>query len=274
MKIEIIASIDGYLKENIKKELSKKYYRFLKRQEAHFYVNNEEVNTAHNVKSGDKIIISFNDFTQKDEILYDHPLDILYMNDDFMVVNKESGLNTIPSKSEPVKSLYNAVYTYLKKLGRLETIHIITRLDKDTSGLVLIALNKKAALIMNKNHYEMNKLYYAKVKGELESHFIVEKPIKRVKNSTLREVNPSGQYAKSEFFNEGYKNGYTIIKVKLYTGRTHQIRVHLKSIGYPIINDKLYGHGDGNLGLHACFLSFTFNNKTWTFESNPEWLDN
>lgn len=92
-----------------------------------------------------------------------------------MVINKEANLNTIPSKKEPQKSLYNAIYTYLLKNNKLKTIHIITRLDQKTSGLVLVALNKETALFLNKNHSQIHKIYYARVEGIIkENHFLLK----------------------------------------------------------------------------------------------------
>ena len=133
---------DGILKDILKEELSKKYMRYLKRQNALFYLNGQEIKNYYEVKKDDLIDIEFSQATNKEERLYDIPLDIIYENEDFIVINKPRNLNTIPSRKEPQKSLYNALYTYLLKNNKLKTIHIITRLDRKTSGLVLIALNK------------------------------------------------------------------------------------------------------------------------------------
>lgn len=150
--MKIKASSDGILKDILKEELSKKYTRYLKRQNALYYINGFESKNYYEVKKGDIIEIKFESKINKEEKIFDHRLDIIYENDDFMVVNKEANLNTIPSKKEPQKSLYNAIYTYLLKNNKLKTVHIITRLDQKTSGLVLVALNKETALFLNKNH--------------------------------------------------------------------------------------------------------------------------
>ena len=141
------------------------------------------------VKKGDIIEIKFESKINKEEKIFDHRLDIIYENDDFMVVNKEANLNTIPSKKEPQKSLYNAIYTYLLKNNKLKTIHIITRLDQKTSGLVLVALNKETALFLNKNHSQIHKIYYARVEGIIkENHFFVESPILKDETTGKRIV--------------------------------------------------------------------------------------
>lgn len=272
MKKEIIASIDGLIKDNIKDVLSKKYYRFLKRQNCKFYLNDNEVYNYSLCKMGDRITIEFDDFINKEEQLFNDTLDIIYENDDFMIINKKEGLNTIPSKSEPVKSLYNAIYTYLKEKGTLKTIHIITRLDKDTSGLVLVALNKETALLLNKSHYQMNKIYYALAEGQIEEDtFIIEKPIKKQDGSTKRIIASDGKYAKTEFKVIKKDGNQTLLEVKLYTGRTHQIRVHLASINYPIKGDVLYGKEGKRLYLHAGKLNFILKGKEWSFMKMPEW---
>lgn len=176
--MKIKASSDGILKDILKEELSKKYTRYLKRQNALYYINGFESKNYYEVKKGDIIEIKFESKINKEEKIFYHRLDIIYENDDFMVVNKEANLNTIPSKKEPQKSLYNAIYTYLLKNNKLKTIHIITRLDQKTSGLVLVALNKETALFLNKNHSQIHKIYYARVEGIIkENHFFVESPI-------------------------------------------------------------------------------------------------
>ncbi len=274
MKKEIIASIDGMIKDNIKDSLSKKFYRYLKRQNVRFFVNQKESFNYTIVKKGDVISFEFIDTIQKDENEFDYNLKIVFENEDFIIIDKPSGLNTIPSLNEPIKSLYNALYTYLKKRNKLKTIHIITRLDKDTSGLVLVALNKECATLLNKNHSLMNKIYYAKIEGHLENNsIIIEKPIARVSGSTKRMVAKNGDYAKTEVKRYKVLSNNDILEVKIYTGRTHQIRVHLASIKHPILGDVLYGNKEERLYLHASKLCFTYKNKTWNFESKPEWFD-
>lgn len=114
--MKIKASSDGILKDILKEELSKKYTRYLKRQNALYYINGFESKNYYEVKKGDIIEIKFESKINKEEKIFDHRLDIIYENDYFMVINKEANLNTIPSKKEPQKSLYNAIYTYLLKI--------------------------------------------------------------------------------------------------------------------------------------------------------------
>jgi hypothetical protein len=255
--MQIKAFRDGILKDILKEELSKKYIRYLKRQNALFYLNGHEIKNYYEIKKDDLIDIEFSQATNKEERLYDIHLDIIYENEDFIVINKPRNLNTIPSRKEPQKSLYNALYTYLLKNNKLKTIHIITRLDRKTSGLVLIALNKEAALFLNKNHSKIHKIYYARVKGIIEeNHFIVDKPISKDEETGKRIIDFNGKPSKTEFYVLERKNNMTCLKCILYTGRTHQIRLHLASIGYPIIGDDLYGEDAECLNLECHELTF------------------
>lgn len=113
--MKIKASSDGILKDILKEELSKKYTRYLKRQNALYYINGFESKNYYEVKKGDIIEIKFESKINKEEKIFDHRLDIIYENDDFMVVNKEANLNTIPSKKEPQKVyIMQFILIYLK----------------------------------------------------------------------------------------------------------------------------------------------------------------
>lgn len=269
--MEITALCDGILKDILIKQLSKKYTRYLKRQKANYYINGKEAQTFYQVNAGDIIKIEFESIINKYEILFDFPLDIVFENNDFMVVNKPNNLNTIPSKKEPQKSLYNAIYTYLLKNNKLKTIHIITRLDRKTSGLVLIALNKEMALFLNKNHSQIHKIYYARVKGIIsQNHFLIDSPISKDEITGKRIIDINGKPAKTEFFVLKSNDESTLLKCILYTGRTHQIRVHLASIGFPIIGDDLYGIDGEILNLECHELSFCDNiGNEYTFKLPP-----
>lgn len=255
--MEFIVKGNMILKDALINEYSKKYVRYLKRQNAIFYKNNEIIKNYEQVYNGDLIKIEFESTYQKEEILYDLNLDIIYEDFNFMIVNKPANLNTIPSKLEPQKSLYNAIYTYLFKNNKLNTIHIITRLDNKTSGLVLVALNKETALFLNKNHSSMHKIYYAKAIGIInEDTFIINKPILKVDYSIKRIISNVGKESITSFEVLKRYEDSTLLKCILHTGRTHQIRIHLASISHPILGDDLYGNTKGLLRLCCNELSF------------------
>lgn len=181
------------------------------------------------------------------------PLNIVYEDEYLLIVNKESGLSTIPSKLHYTDNLSSRIKNYLSDSG----IHIITRLDRPTTGLVLIAKHQYIQGLFSKKQIQINKKYLAKVGKDFPySEITVEQNIARVGNSMLREVNVNGDYAKTHFKTiKKYKN-YTLIEATLHTGRTHQIRVHLKYLGYPIIGDSLYSTLSGDFFLQCYSLSF------------------
>lgn len=275
MKDQFIAIKNATLKENLIINYSKKHYRFLKNKNVIFYKNGTIIKPYEEIFINDRIEFCYDDHHQKEEILFNFKLDIIFENDDFMVLNKPSGINTIPSRKEPQKSLYNAIYTYLLNKNKLNTIHIITRLDKLTSGLVLCALNKKTALFMNKNHNKMNKIYYAMVEGKIkENHFFIEENIKKSEDSIKRIISHDGYYAKTEVQVLSLFENKTLCEVRLHTGRTHQIRLHMKHINHPIIGDSLYSNGNGDLLLHSKSLSFKgSDNNDYSFDILPSWME-
>ncbi len=192
------------------------------------------------------------------------PLDIVFENDDFAVINKDAGINTHPTPGEDGRkgTLVNALLYHFKNLGVrsdevknssiinwVERPGIVHRLDKDTSWLIIIAKNDKSmhALQQKIEKRTIQKTYLALViwvvkeeSGYIES-YIGRDPNDRKKMTTKDPVNP--KIAKTKFRNMWIiLDKYTLLEVDLLTWRTHQIRVHLSSIGYPIVCDKIYGN--------------------------------
>lgn len=161
--------------------------------------------------------------------------------------------------------------------------HFISRLDRFTSGLVLVAKNRLAqSLIANQvEQHLIDKQYWAIVSGQVsEEHGFLSQPIGRVADSPRRAVMNNGQSAKTEYWREQVNDSWTLVRVKLHTGRTHQIRVHFSNIGHPLLGDQLY---DGPLelisrqALHAYHIEFVdpFDQQTRMFEAAiPEDMKN
>ena len=189
------------------------------------------------------------------------PLDVIYEDEYLIAVNKPKGMLTHSSRHNQAIALEQVACGYF--LPRPFTFRAVNRLDKDTSGIVLIAKDEYTASLLSKQIKEgkMQKTYSALVVGEAPSErFIIEKPIKRISpNLIKRTCAEDGQYAKTEcVLVKRLNDGKSIIDVILHTGRTHQIRVHLSSVGLPLFADSLYGEKveGATYTLHAKQLKF------------------
>ena len=198
----------------------------------------------------------------------DIPLEILYQDQDLAVVVKPCGMVVHPAAGNDDGTLVNALLYHLDSLsgiGGEMRPGIVHRLDKDTSGLMLVAKNDQthAALSDQLANREMEKHYRAVVYGKMKEPFgEVEKPIGRSKNDRKKmAVDPAGRWAKTEWKVLKEYPDRTLLDVHIITGRTHQIRVHMSSLGHPVLGDVLYGHkrmpGVPRLMLHAYSLAFT-----------------
>jgi 23S rRNA pseudouridine1911/1915/1917 synthase len=189
------------------------------------------------------------------------PLDVIYEDEYLIAVNKPKGMLTHSSRHNQTLALEQVVCGYF--LPTPFTFRAVNRLDRDTSGIVLIAKDEYTASLLSEQikKGEMQKTYSALVVGKPNSeHFIIEKPIKRSSPSSMkRTCADDGKYAKSECtLVKRLDDGKSIIDVRLHTGRTHQIRVHLSSVGLPLFADSLYGEKiEGQTyTLHAKELKF------------------
>ena len=178
----------------------------------------------------------------------DIPLNIVYEDDYIMVINKPSGMVVHPGNGNPEGTLVNALMNYTNKLSKVNgdiRPGIVHRIDKDTSGLLVVAKTDKAHEILSDmlSRHEIKRTYYALLKGEFPALSAdIDAPIGR--NTTDRKkmavTKENGKEAITHLsVIEKYK-GYTLVKLELETGRTHQIRVHMQYIGYPVYNDPVY----------------------------------
>ena len=199
----------------------------------------------------------------------DIPLDIVYEDEDIIVVNKPKGMVVHPANGNPDGTLVNAIMAHCK--GSLSGIGgeirpgIVHRLDKDTSGLLIVAKNDKAHINMSEQikNREVKKVYIALVRGVVpENEATINMPIGRSsKDRKKMAVRKDGKEAITHFkVLKRYAN-YTLLEVKIDTGRTHQIRVHMAEIGHPVVGDMVYSNGKNEFGiqgqmLHAKSLDF------------------
>ena len=172
------------------------------------------------------------------------PIDIIFEDKDIIVLNKQPGLVVHPGAGNPKGTLVNALLHHDKELGFLPRAGIVHRLDKDTSGIMVVAKNEISYLnlVSQLKDRKVKRSYLALVVGEPLSGSTINEPIGRhPKLRTKQAVNAKGKEAITTFKIQEKLNGYSLLNVSLETGRTHQIRVHLAFIGFPILGDSVYG---------------------------------
>lgn len=218
-------------------------------------VNGQPVKSSYKVKSGDKIRITVPD-TKSVAIQPENiPLDIVYEDDDLLVVNKEQGMVVHPAAGHAGGTLVNALLFHapLSSINGEFRPGIVHRIDRDTSGLLMVAKNDRAhqALAAELKAHKTERYYYALVKGEFkEDHGTVDAPIGRhPKDRKKQAVVAGGREAVTHFEVLERFHGYTLLRLALETGRTHQIRVHMQYIGHPVVGDATYGHQHELLGI-------------------------
>jgi 23S rRNA pseudouridine1911/1915/1917 synthase len=195
------------------------------------------------------------------------PLNIIYEDDDLLAIDKPAGLTVHPAPGHPAHTLVNAILSRFPHLADISDSlrpGIVHRLDRDTSGVMVVAKNSlaQADLAEQFKARSVSKAYLVLVKGHLTpENGIIEAPIGRdPRNRRKMAVVAGGRQARTEYRVVRYIGDYTLLEVMLETGRTHQIRVHLAAIGFPVVGDKVYGVKSPYLDrqfMHACRLGFS-----------------
>lgn len=271
MEVKIVTKDDEGLR--LDKFLSKEYSSlsrvYIQKliEEDNVFVNNKKEKASYKVKENDEIFLEEVEVSELDVIAQDIPLDIIYEDEDVIVINKKQGMIVHPAPGVYSDTLVNALLFHCKDLSSINGIKrpgIVHRIDKDTSGLIVVAKNDMAheSLSNQLKDKTMNREYIAIVHGIInENKGKINAPIGRdLKNRIKMAVVKDGKNAVTHFdVIERYKK-YTLIHCKLETGRTHQIRVHMAYIGYPLAGDPVYGpkvtlEGNGQY-LHAAKLNF------------------
>ncbi len=226
------------------------------------FLNGKAVKLNESIFAGDELSIEF-DEEEDQYAAVDIPLNIIYEDDDLLVVNKQPYMVVHPTRSHQNNTIANGVAYYFKKNNINRKVRFVNRLDMNTSGIVIIAKNPYAhnRLVIQMKSKEVEKFYYAIVEGLLkEDEGRIDAPITRLNpEDIIRIVHPSGKECITEFKVEKKFNNMTLVKLKLITGRTHQIRVHLKHIGHPVAGDTLYGNESSLIdrqALHCYEMKF------------------
>lgn len=281
MRFEFMVDQRMQIKNFLKKQgISKSLLAKIKFYGGDIRVNGMRQNALFLVEIGDKVTVDIP--SEKDKtgslIPIDVPLDIVYEDEHFMVIEKPHGVASIPSvlHSNTIANFVKGYY--IRKNYENQQVHIVTRLDKDTSGLMLLAKHGYAHARLDKQlqDKQVHKRYVALVQGEgqLDLSGDIIAPIGRPDDSIItRCVTQSGKFAHTSYQVLRSWNGVHLVDIQLHTGRTHQIRVHFAHIGFPLLGDDLYGgsleYGIKRQALHCYRLVFfnPFSKKQLLLES-------
>ncbi|WP_261132612.1 RluA family pseudouridine synthase [Bacillus sp. Marseille-Q3570] len=260
------ASSGKLLREYLLQEkfISRKALTDIKYAGGALFVNDQPVTVRHQLQENDQVTVFFppEEISESMEPV-EIPLSVLFEDDHFLAVNKPADMPTIPSMFRNTDSLAQAVLFYYQQEGISSTIHAVNRLDRDTSGIVMFAKHRYGHSLLSRlqKSGEMNRTYLALCHGvPVEAKGTIEKPIGRKEGSIIeRCTREDGQHAKTHFEVLQSFDDYALLRLKLETGRTHQIRVHMAFLGHPLLGDDLYGGHRALIGrqaLHSRSLQF------------------
>jgi 23S rRNA pseudouridine1911/1915/1917 synthase len=258
--------IDKYLSEKLK-DKSRSYLQGIIENGA-VKVNNKIIKSNYKLKSNDVVSISIPELVELKVEAEEIGLDILYEDSDVIVVNKAQGMVVHPAVGNNNGTLVNALLNHCKDLSGINGVMrpgIVHRIDKDTSGVLVVAKNDNAhnKLSEQLKDHSMTRVYFALVEGKLKNDVgTIDAPLGRKANERIKfAVTSNGKRAVTHYKVLERFNSCTLVQCKLETGRTHQIRVHMAYIGHPLVGDPVYGFKkqkyklEGQL-LHAATLGF------------------
>lgn len=246
-----VAEKTGFTRSYVKKLFDEQYVS----------INNKIEKGNKKLKEGDKIVLLIPEKKDCSSIAVDMPLDIVYQDEDIAIINKPQGLTVHAGSGTNENTLVNALLFHLDNLSGINGVlrpGIVHRIDKNTSGLLIVAKNDKAHLSLAKQleNKTCNRTYIALLEGELKTEKgHIETFIARdVSNRTKMAVSKNGRIAITDYKVIKVYSGYTLCQFNLKTGRTHQIRVHAKHLGHPVVGDKEYGYKNQKFKLNGQLL--------------------
>ncbi|MDV7719842.1 RluA family pseudouridine synthase [Pediococcus ethanolidurans] len=231
-------------------------------------LNHQPARVIETVVTGDVITLLLPPEVENDHVaVSNEPIEICYEDAHFLVVNKPAYLATVPSHLYSNDTLVNRVKGYYKRQNYESLVtHVVTRLDRETSGLVIFAKHHFAHSVLDKQlkRHAIKKIYLAVVEGHInQKHGLIDLPIAREEGSFIRRQVTSGEIGRrslTEYWVVKSLKEATLLRVRLHTGRTHQIRVHFSALKHPLVGDVLYGGSCSGYmqrqALHCASISF------------------
>lgn len=269
--------LDVYLTEKLS-DLSRSYIQKLIDKDL-ISVNEKIRKASYKVNEDDSILLQLPELEELEVLPKDIPVEIVYEDEDLVVVNKPKGMVVHPAVGNYHDTLVNALLFHVKNLSGINGVlrpGIVHRIDKDTTGILVVAKNDKAHAYLSEQFkaHSMKREYYALVHGNIKKDKgTIDAPLGRNKNDRMKmAIVESGRRAVTHYEVLNRYEGYTLIKAVLETGRTHQIRVHLASIHHPVVGDFVYGLKKDSIKgqlLHAARLGFETPDKGHLEFSRP-----
>ena len=253
----------------------------LKKTENGILLNGEWAYVGQSLKEGDHLEIHIIEEESSEQIVPSElPLDIVYEDEDLLIINKPADMPIHPSINNYDNTLANALMWYYQQKGETFVYRCINRLDRDTTGLLIVAKNMLSGGILSdmSKKREIHREYLAIAEGEVPQEGVIDAPIARKEESVIERCVDfeRGDRAVTHYWRLDYRNGYSLVRLKLETGRTHQIRVHMKYLGHPLTGDYLYNPDYRILdhqALHSWKLGFRHpvTGAQMQFKADPPW---
>ena len=269
-KEDIGKRLDIYLSEK-NEDITRSYIKNLV-DDKKILVNGKSVKSGYKVKNGDSIDVEIVEKVPENIVAEDIPLDIVYEDDDIIIINKAKGMVVHPANGNYTGTVVNSLmHSHEGKLSSINGVvrpGIVHRIDKDTSGIIVVAKNDNAHKKLSDQFkvHSISRKYVALVKGIIkEDELTIDKPIGRStkdrKKMAVTDKNSRNAVTHISVLRRFYTSNVTLVEARLETGRTHQIRVHMASLHHPLIGDEVYGKKDPKFKvegqmLHAKSLGF------------------